>query len=54
MQGLEPPPQEAMVVGTGGEIVCDSTIFVFFLFICLRILDAYAFAIGIHIFKQET
>ena len=54
MQGPKPPPQEAMVIGTGGEIVCDSTIFVLFLFICPRILDAAVFAIGIHILKQET
>ena len=54
MQGPEPPPQEAMPVWTEGEILCDSTIFVIFLFICPRILDAAVFAIGIHIFKQET
>lgn len=54
MQGPEPPHQEATVMGTGGEIVCDSTIFVLFLFICPRILDAAVFAIGIHILKQET
>lgn len=53
MQGPEPPHQEATVMGTGGEIVCDS-IFVLFLFICPRILDAAVFAIGIHILKQET
>ena len=46
--------QEAMVMVTGGEIVCDSTIFVLFLLICPRILDAAVFAIGIHILKQET
>ena len=54
MQGPEPPPQEAMPVWTEGEILCDSTIFVIFLFICPRILDAAVFAIGIHILKQET